>query len=103
MIKRFISTRKSVYSICRFNEATDRPVQSNLAVTPAKMLEMTKRGIPISPANLGIMYQEGVSKLDFTPPLEYHRGIDIGQLWEARQDSREKFRKAYNEVSLTKD
>lgn len=98
MILRNVFLSRTKVSRPRFNVLTDRPVQSGLGVTPSQMLELTKRGVPISPANLGLTYQEGVSRLDFTPPLEYQRGIDIGALWEARQDSREKFRKAYSAV-----
>lgn len=98
MIKTNIFKPMNRIAKARFNFSTDRPVQSGLGVTPAKMLELTKAGVPISPANLGLTYQDGVNKLDFVPPLEYQRGIDIGQLWEARQDSRDKFRKAYAKV-----
>lgn len=98
MIKSNIFKSLNRISKARFNSSIDRPVQNNLGVTPAKMLELTKAGVPISPANLGLTFQEGVNKLDFVPPLEYQRGIDIGQLWEARQDSRDKFRKAYAKV-----
>lgn len=102
MIKRNLFFGRTRVVCPRLNLEIDRLVQNNLGVTPAKMLELTKAGVPISPANLGLTYQDGVSKLDFVPPLEYQRGIDIGQLWEARQDSRDKFRKAYSKVVAEK-
>lgn len=80
----------------------DAPVQNGLACTPANLLEMTSRGIPIAPANLGLLYQEGVGKLDYTPPLEYQRGVDIGVLWEAKQASRKKLREALSKIDLQK-
>ena len=64
----------------------DTPVQNGLAVTPSQMLEMTNQGIPITPSNLGLTYQEGVGKLDFEPPMEYRRGVDITDMWEHRED-----------------
>lgn len=98
MIKSFIRNRAQRIARPSFLEGIDRVVQSGLGVTPAQMLEMTNRGIPISPANLGLVYQQGVGNLDFQPPLEYQRGIDMGQLWEAQQDSKRKFKDAIGKI-----
>lgn len=67
-------------------------VQNGLAVTPSEMLELTNRGVPISPNNLGVIYEEGSSNLDFEPPLEHQRGIDITDMWEHREDVKSKMK-----------
>lgn len=101
MIKSFVHHGVS-RALNYIRHGNDQPVQGGLCVTPAQMLEMTRRGIPITPQNLGLVYQEGVSKLDFEPPLEYQRGVDIGTMWEAKQDMRRKFRDAVGKLDLQK-
>lgn len=65
----------------------DEPiVQNGLAVTPRNMLDMSNNGIPITPNNLALQYNEGVSKLDFDVPMDYQRGVDICDMWEHRED-----------------
>lgn len=71
----------------------EQEVQSGLALTPSQMMEMAQRGLPITTQNLGVTYDEGYSNLDFTPPLEHQRGIDIGDLYEARMDAKSKLRR----------
>lgn len=56
------------------------------------MEQLTLQGIPVNNQNIGLGYEEGVSRLDFTPPLEYARGVDIADLWNARQDIKHKLR-----------
>lgn len=97
MIPRLNNHQPVVKSFHR--DSTDEPVQNGLAVTPSQMLELSQRGIPVAPNNLGLGYQEGVSDLDFEPPLNYRRGIDIGDLYEAREDIKSKIRKAVNDKS----
>lgn len=80
-------------------ENDETEVQSGLAVTPSQMLEMSQQGIPISPQNLGLGYEEGVSALDFEPPLQYKRGIDMNDLFEARENSKNKIKKAISDKS----
>lgn len=76
-------------------------VQNGLAVTPSQMLEMTERGIPITPQNLGLIYDEGVSKLDFEPPMEFRRGVDICDMWEHRENMKSKVRSKEFQSLLT--
>lgn len=97
MLKKYIKSRVSRVSAPSRREYEDI-VQNGLAVTPSEMMQMTARGIPVTTNNLGLVYEDGVSSLDYTPPLEYTRGIDIADLWERRQDIREKFGKKYREV-----
>lgn len=75
-------------------------VQSGLAVTPSMMLEMAEHNIPIAAQNLGLTYDEGVSKLDFDVPLEYQRGIDISDAWEERERIKGKFREGLKNVKF---
>lgn len=96
MIRRYLYNREVRYSAPK-RQFDEDVVQNGLAVTPAEMMQMAEKGIPVSPQNLGLTYQEGVSKLDFTPPLEYTRGVDMNDLWEAQRDVKAKFRKAVNE------
>lgn len=90
--KRFQSNRRQVFAHCvRTNDEPE--VQSGLAMTPAQMFDMALKGLPVTTHNLGVTYDEGYSKLDFEPPLEYRRGVDIGDLYEARMDAKSKMRK----------
>lgn len=91
MILRLISLQRARFSRPSYRPY-ETPVQSGLAISPSDMLEMTKRGIPITPQNLGLSYDEGYNDLDFNPPIEYQRGIDIGTLWEERQSAKSRIK-----------
>lgn len=85
----FSKPRREVFSRPRRRDDEEQ-VQTGLALTPAQIEKMVNSGIPIAEHNLGLVYDEGYNALDFTPPLEYTRGIDhLGDLWEAQ----EKFKK----------
>lgn len=66
-------------------------VQSNLAVTPTQMAQLTERGIPISSQVLGAEnFDDGeVSPLTDVPFL-YRRGVDISDISEYQQRCRSK-------------
>lgn len=83
-------------------EKGDLPVQTGLAVTPAQMLEMAQQGIPISSVNAEYMYDDGQRTVDFVPPLERQRRVEIGDLWENEMDIRKKTRKLYQMESESK-
>lgn len=73
----------------------EEQVQSGLALTPSEMMEMANKGVPITPQNFdGLQYDEGYSKLDFDVPIEYRRGIDIGDCWEAEMDAKARLKSA---------
>lgn len=91
MLRRFLNNRKDNFAHAHRRE-DETEVQNGLAMTPAQMYDMAMKGLPISTQNLGITYDEGYSNLDFTPPLEYQRGIDLGDLYEARMDAKQKLR-----------
>lgn len=76
-------------------QADELPVQRGLAVTPAQMLVMAQEGIPISSQGAEYMYDDGQRTVDFVPPLERQRRVEIGDLWENQMDIRKKARKLY--------
>lgn len=77
----------------------EEQVQNGLAITPEQMQEMTLKGVPIASQNLGITYDEGYSNTSFDVPMEYQRGVDISDAWEAREDVTKRFNKVYKEAS----
>lgn len=83
----------SAFAQCK-RKNNERVVQNDLAVTPTQMADLASKGVPIAPQNLGLGYQEGVSSLDYQPPLEHIRGIDIAELWESREQVKDKVRNA---------
>lgn len=71
----------------------EQVVQNGLAVSPGNMLELTKQGLSISSQNQSQLYvDEGDFGIDV--PLEFQRGMDMADLWNARADVREKVREA---------
>lgn len=97
-LKRYSKTRNSRYCAPKRHDY-EAEVQSNLSITPSKMLEMAEKGIPVSSQLSGLSFEEGVSKLDFEPPLEHRRGVDMADLWEAREDLKVKVQKAKQRVA----
>lgn len=95
MIRRYLKNRRPHRSHC-VRVADDAVVQNGLALTPSQMMDMQDKGIPITTQNLGVTYDDGYSSLDFNVPLEYQRGIDMADLWEARENSKKKMRKAFS-------
>lgn len=73
-------------------------VQNDLAYTPADMLNASREGRAIAPANLSDQY---FSESDYTQPYdfsvnpEYCRGVDINDVWEASMASKKKIRIAH--------
>lgn len=87
------------------NRSDESQVNSRLAITPAQMQSMTLAGKSVAVQSL-----EGVSYYDNSPsvddmPLEYVRGIDDNDLWNASLDSKRKlkdFRKKKQSDDTTK-
>lgn len=94
--------RKSNYSRPRRHDEEEQVI-TGLSVSPSDMIEMTMRNEPITPQNLGMVYDEGYSKLDFEPPIQFKRGIDIGDAWEAQMDSKRKLRDAMDKGLLVEE
>lgn len=69
----------------------DIVVQDGLSLSPTQVAEMTRAGIPISPAN-GMQFYDGDRSLNFDPGLFGRRGVNMIDVWNAQQDSRRKLR-----------
>lgn len=81
--------RKFATCLCDDDEST---VQDNLSLTPHQMWELTKRGTPISTSNVAMSYVDGIPNPDWDIPIESQRGIDLNDLWTARQEFKAKLR-----------
>ncbi len=66
-------------------------VQGGLAISPSQMSQLTERGIPISSQVLGAenFYDGDVGPLSDVP-VEFRRGVDISEIYEYQQRSRQK-------------
>lgn len=71
----------------------DEVVQNNLAVTPSSMVEMMNNGISISSQNMAFQASFDAHDIDMSVPLEFERGTCLGDLYQAQQDVRSKFKK----------
>lgn len=81
-------------AVCKLKEG-EIPVQGGLAYTPSKMMQLAQDGIPISTQTAaGVQYDDGYRKLDFEPLMEFRRGVDITDVWEADMDARQKVKNA---------
>lgn len=76
--------------------SNEKPVQDHLSITPSQMYQMAQEGTPVSAQNLGMVFDEGYSQLDFVPDLEHRRGVDISDMWDARMN----FRKKVNDAKV---
>ena len=83
---------------CPKRHEDEQEVQNGLALTPAQMLDMTEKRIPITPQNLGLTYEEAVDVKNFEVSPEYRRGVDIGDLWELREHTNKRFEDAIKNV-----
>lgn len=75
----------------KIDPATDNPVQHGLAYTPAKMKELSDKGIPVSTMTVDDMFFDGDFNTDFNVPIEEQRGLDMSEAWEAEQDAKQAF------------
>lgn len=75
-------------------------VNGDLAITPARMAELTQAGRSVSMGNLeNVMYFDAnVDKTIGDMPIDHRRGIDFISVWEASRDSRDKL-KAFQRAS----
>lgn len=65
-------------------------VQSDLAVTPAKMLVDSEHGIPIKSQIDDSLFYDGDLSETISCPTEYTRGMDINDAWNAEMDAKTK-------------
>ena len=74
------------------------PVRGDLAYTPAQMYEAAKAGVPISSQNISqLPSNDFTDEESWIVPVEYRRGQDIADIWNAQRDARAKIVAAYNE------
>lgn len=94
-----LSSRQSIIRTCKaLRNDQDKPVQSDLALTPAQMADLAEKGIPISTANAQLAYEDGTRSATFDIPIEERRGIDIADVWNTQQDARDKVVNAYQQA-----
>lgn len=69
------------------SEEDDKTVPG-LAMTPAQMMSLAEKGIPISNQQLNNEYYDGdVNCSDFVP-LDRQRGVDVNEMWNKKKDVR---------------
>lgn len=74
-------------SSCRTRKmSTDQKVQSGLALTPAQIMQMSERGIPVTTQNLDGMFYDGETRPSWDIPLDQQRGVDVAAMWQRRKD-----------------
>lgn len=79
-------------------KAGELPVRGDLSYTPAQMYEAAKAGIPISAQNISqLPSNDFTDEESWIVPIEYRRGQDIADIWNAQRDARAKIVAAYNE------
>lgn len=78
---------------CRYVES-DTVVQGGLAVSPAEMMKMAERGIPVSSQNLA-SFNDGEVNPSWDLPLDQTRGIDVAALWQNSKDIHKKIKSAH--------
>lgn len=80
------------------------PVKCGMSYTPGQMQVLIERGIPVSTQLVNPdMFFDGIVSTSQSVPLEFSRGVDIVDVWNASKDAKQKFVNAHlNEVNLTK-
>lgn len=77
----------------------DEPVVRNgLAISPAEMMEMMKKGQPISAQGYSLKEESITMRNDFEVPLEHTRGFDLVDGWNKMKEVQGKVRKARKAV-----
>lgn len=101
-----MATRKLTNKYCRYAHcselsATDKPVQHNLAMTPAKVRELTAKGIAVT---LSAPKPGQFTDSDKNPGMDidpiYTRDMDQNTLWENSEVSRHKILRSRDKVSV---
>lgn len=75
---------------CSVYKKDDVPVQGNLALTPAKIQELTAKGIAVTQSNIETKYESDAERGDFVVDPLFTRGMDQNTLWENAQVSKRK-------------
>lgn len=74
--------------------------QNNLALTPAKIKELTDAGIAVSAGSASVFTTDDKSGYDIDPL--YIRGMDRNTLWERQQDVHSVLNTARDKKSVSK-
>lgn len=73
------------------------PVFGNMAVTPAQMMQMSEKGIPISTQNIGFdPSKDGENNPSWELPLDRLRGVDPATMWEESQIVKQRAKHAHD-------
>lgn len=67
-----------------------KPVQSGLALTPARVKELTSKGIAVTTSNAEGVYDASTKPSDYSVDPIYERDTDRNVLWERSQLARQK-------------
>ncbi len=80
----------------------DIPVQSGLALTPARVQQLTEKGIAVSlpAANSEGLFTSSDAPFDFGLEDMYKRSVTREDLWETSQVSKERIMKARNRKAI---
>lgn len=81
-----LSTRP-VPNGCKNTTKPWKYTEQNLAVTPSEIMELTNRGIPVSPSNAN-QFVVGVPNPSYDLPVDQRRGVDIVDVWDASQSAK---------------
>lgn len=100
MRKNLFTTLHTVVANCKCKSEWQR-TKPNLAVTPGQMFEMAAHGVPISLQNAA-NFTDGEVNPSWDVPAEKVRGIDMADLWNLEQSSREKLKKGIKEAKAAK-
>lgn len=73
-------------------------VQSGLSITPAEMAKLASKGIPVTPAALGVEFYDGRGQQDFDIDPIYQRGVDITDVYAAQESSKERIRQGMKKI-----
>lgn len=74
---------------CSHLSTHDKPVQHGLSLTPAKVAEYTRKGIPVSiTAPQDNQFEASPDRGNFDIDPIYKRGMDQNTLWENAETSR---------------
>lgn len=95
-------SRQRVHTCCPRRQSDEVAPQDGLAYTVSDMASMLNSGMPISSQNMQLQATQGSNNPSWDVPLEYRRGVDVSEIWEAQQDSRHRVAKYYDSKKKSK-
>lgn len=97
MYRHFSNNRTVRFASCKRHEL-EQDVVSGLAITPARMQSLTRDGVPINSQANAASYDDGYRTLEYEPPSELRRGVDMAELWEQGRDIKDRLKKYYHKM-----